>query len=97
MKNDCKIVMPGSDLNYTVIVGTEWQARFGIGNPANAGDCDLFISPCDASDRPLENGQLNMRLRSGESMSWYRPPLGCPFHLVDPGCAFYLLRLPRQR
>lgn len=76
MRTTVKLTCPGTATNYTVIVDTDWQSRFGLGNPSNVGDCDLFIVPLDTKGKPIELGHLNVELKAGESRPWYNPPTG---------------------
>ena len=76
MRTTIRLSCPGSPSNYVVVVSTEWQSRYGLGNPANTGTCDLFIVPMDADEKPLQDGHLDVKLEPGESRSWYKPPPG---------------------
>lgn len=73
-KTTIELTCPGSATNYTVIIGAAWQSRFGLGNPKNIGDCELFIVPLDAQSRPINNGALNVMLSPGQTLTWYYPP-----------------------
>ena len=54
----------------TTIVSSQWQARFGLGNPKNVGNCTLSI-------RAVSNqGLLVTIFPPGRSMLWYYPPKG---------------------
>ncbi|MDQ3800832.1 MAG: hypothetical protein M3384_15395 [Acidobacteriota bacterium] len=73
-KTTIELTCPGSEKNYTVIVSTAWQSRFGLGNPRNIGDCALFIVPLDAQGKPINKGDLNVMLSAGQQLKWYYPP-----------------------
>jgi len=66
---------PGSMGNLTVIVATAGQAQYGIGHPANVGDCRLFLGGLDGDGNPVEP-QNDVVLYPGDSRHWYYPPNG---------------------
>lgn len=70
-----ELACPGTPQNAVTLVSTPWQARFGIGHPANVGDNDLFIAGLDANGKHI-SGQGSYRLAPGESGTWYYPPKG---------------------
>src|SRR5688500_5080737 len=76
MRSSVTLECPGTRNNFTVLVSTAWQSKFGIGNPKNIRECELFLAPLDASDNPIRNGRWNVELKPGESRPWYHPPAG---------------------
>lgn len=76
MRKTINLPCPGSASNFVVIVATAWQSKYGLGNPKNVGNCELFISPLDENGKPIEGGHRNVQLSPGKSMAWYYPPEG---------------------
>ena len=56
MRKTINLPCPGSASNFVVIVATAWQSKYGLGNPKNIGNCELFISPLDENGEPIERG-----------------------------------------
>jgi hypothetical protein len=65
---------PGTATNYVTIIDSSWQCAYGIGNPLNTGNCQLFIHGMDANGAFINDGYL--ALNPGDSVGWYTPPSG---------------------
>jgi len=73
MRQSIELPCPGSLANATTIVATDWQSAYGVGNPANTGDCSISIAGVDASGRPISG---NVTLAPGERVATFVPPAG---------------------
>ena len=69
-KTIVRLTCPGTKANSKVIVGTAWQCRYGVANPANTGDCPLFLVALGEDGKAIED----QRLDPGESIAKYVPP-----------------------
>ena len=93
-RTSVEVICPGSRNNLTVIVPTAGQAQYGIGHPANTGDCTLFLGALDADGNPLHPGR-DLQLRPGHSRHWYYPPTGTE-QIVAVGSVLRRLRVRRR-
>ncbi|HEY0791468.1 MAG TPA: hypothetical protein VGD78_10435 [Chthoniobacterales bacterium] len=76
MRTSTELACPGRRDNYVVIVdGPDWKVKWGIGNPANTGNCALFLSGLDSGSNPV-NASSDLRLNPGDNTHWYWPPAG---------------------
>jgi hypothetical protein len=74
-------ICPGSVETATVIAVGD-AARFGVGNPANVGDCPISINGLDANGAvcgfpigaPGTTTNANLVLFPGDTVPWYTPP-----------------------
>ena|SRR5215471_8233755 len=72
---------PGSVATATVIAVGD-AARFGVGNPANIGNCPISINGLDANGvvcgypagTPGNTTNANLVLFPGDTVQWYTPP-----------------------
>lgn len=67
-----RLTCPGTRANSKVIVGTAWQCRYGIANPANTGTCPLFLVALGEDGEAIED----RRLDPGDAIPKYVPPAG---------------------
>src|SRR5262245_26600881 len=65
---------PGTATNFTILVSTAWQAKYGLGNPKNVGSCDLYLVPLNQEGDFIAKGHRNVTLTPGQSLPWYYPP-----------------------
>jgi hypothetical protein len=75
-RSTVKLRCPGTTSNYTVLVSTAWQAKYGLGNPKNVGSCDLFIHALDQDGEVIQKDRRGGWLVPGQSLPWYYPPPG---------------------
>jgi hypothetical protein len=72
--------LPGSEVNYVVIIRTAWQCQYGVRNPANTGNCPLTLVGLDATGNSISQGPGDasgyLDLKPGESNPLFVPPAG---------------------
>jgi hypothetical protein len=74
MRTSVVLPCPGSKDNAQVIVaGPAWKVISGVGNPANIGDCTLFLGAVDSSNNSMGS---DLQLNPGDQVNWYWPPDG---------------------
>jgi hypothetical protein len=56
--------------NGTVLIATDWQCKYGIQNPENIGQNDVFLGSTDASGDLLDETILSPNM----SLPSYTPP-----------------------
>jgi hypothetical protein len=77
VRSSITLPCPGTRENGVVLAATPGVAQFGVGHPANVGDCKLLLVALDENDEAI----ADFPLRPGESRPWYHPPAGTD-HIV---------------